>query len=214
MFTPENIKKLTNVSIVSLKTRDHRFELALFPNKFYEYQHNLERDLEKILHTDVIFKDVSKGQIAAKDTIAHEFPKMAHESVVRFILTHGVEKKSEKTRLYELNKKEREIAVVVSKKVLFEGRNLSSERAVDVMKEKGLSVCLRKDAKVQANGMIKVLLEDCRFTVKKIKVELISENRIVEMSGDEFNRFKEESERNNVKFVILQDECINEEEIC
>lgn len=62
MFLPENQKRLTNVSVVSLKKFGKRYELAVYPNKLYEYRNGMNTPLSEILHTDQIFVNVSKGK--------------------------------------------------------------------------------------------------------------------------------------------------------
>lgn len=62
MFLPENQKRLTNVSVVSLKKFGKRYELAVYPNKLYEYRNGMNTPLSEILHTDQIFASVSKGK--------------------------------------------------------------------------------------------------------------------------------------------------------
>jgi len=58
MFTPVNIKLLTNISVVRLKTKSKTFEIACYPNKVKDWRNNLETDLENVLQTNEIYTDV------------------------------------------------------------------------------------------------------------------------------------------------------------
>lgn len=63
MFLPENRKRLTNVCVVSLKKFGRRYEVAVYPNKLYEYRNGITPAITDIVHTDQIFSSVSKGKL-------------------------------------------------------------------------------------------------------------------------------------------------------
>ncbi|EPR78068.1 Shwachman-Bodian-Diamond syndrome like protein [Spraguea lophii 42_110] len=65
----EKTKKLINVSIVTLKKYNKRYELAVIPNKLLLYREN-KIELSEVLHTWTIFKDVSEGTICSKEDLA------------------------------------------------------------------------------------------------------------------------------------------------
>ena len=76
-FTPINQKRLTNVSVVKylIKTdkKRHRFEIACYPNKVIAWRQKLESRLSEVLQSDLIYKNVSKAEIASKEHLKDAF---------------------------------------------------------------------------------------------------------------------------------------------
>lgn len=212
MFTPQNIKKLTNVSIIVYKTGSKKFELALYPNKLYDYKNKLTNNLSEILHTYQIFKDVSKGQIANKKEIETVFGKKKEDEIIKFILENGVEKKSEKTRNYELEKKENEIVNIISKKLIYENKLMNIDVIKTLLRKFNCKIDMKKESKVLANEFIKAILNDDAYDVLPMKIAV--DNKIVYIKSKEFNTFKEDCEKRGVSYFIKQDDEIEEEEIC
>lgn len=131
MFTPVNVKKLTNVSVVTLKKFGKRYELAIYPNKLYEYQKGITTNLEEIVQHPTIFRNVSKGEVCSKGDL--DLFRMPKEDIIREILEKGHEQKNEATRDKEASMAEREIVDIVRWKVMKNGRFLSSEAIRDAI---------------------------------------------------------------------------------
>lgn len=212
MFTPENIKKLTNVSIVTYKTSDTKFEVAIYPNTLFDYKKGLVNK-DKILHTDTVFIDVKKGKIASQQMLKTHFKNKPKGEIIDIILNNGSEKINDKSRNLEIERKENEICAIIANKMLFKNKKLNLATAKQLLKSIEYSVDYKKSAKVQANEICKVLAlrPDCEII--KIKVQF-ENGKIVEMDGVEFATKKDEWKHNNIHFTIKYDEEVEEEEIC
>lgn len=221
MFTPENLKKLTNVTIITYKKNNYKFELAAYPNKLHDYRHNITKNYNEILHIDTIFKNVSKGEIANKKDMQAAFGTTKTENIIEEILKHGIEKKDEKTRNYEHEKKEKEIINILMKKLTYNDKYLNVNAVKDLFKKFKVSVN-RKEAKVQANEIIKIATKNGEYKriLMKIEVDRLDEElkgekiegNIIYVTGDQFVKLKEVCSSKNIKYVVLQDEQIVKEE--
>ncbi|KAM0672978.1 hypothetical protein GVAV_003553 [Gurleya vavrai] len=227
MFTPENIKKLTNVSIITYKKNNKKFELALYPNKLIEYRNNNSIPLIQILHTFTIFKDVSKGEVSNKNDLKECFKNLRNEDIIYEILQFGNERVSEKTRDYLNDKRETEFVSIVMEKVTEDGRFMNPERIKKLMKLKSFKIDAKKDVKVQANEFIKNLCEDHTFKKVAMRIEVFNDElnekykiffekdkKIIYVDGEDFFGLKNYCKDNKFRYVILQNEEIEEEEIC
>lgn len=226
MFTPENLKKLTNVSVVTHKKNNQKFELALFPNKYIEYKNNPNINLNEILHTFEIYKNVSKGELANKKDIQKVYKDMSNEDVIKEILNFGFERQDTKTRDYLNEKKEIEILNFVREKIYEDGKYMSFTKLRQVIKEKGLCIDHRKEAKVMANEIVKAIAKDKRYRKICMRIEVFDDfecafeivrednKKVVYLYGDEFVKFREFLIQNKYRYVILQNQELEEEEIC
>ncbi len=71
---PSSVKVLTNVSIVKLKVKNKKFEIACYPNKVNDYRQGLEVDIEEVLQTPEIYTNVAQGEIASRKALKQAFP--------------------------------------------------------------------------------------------------------------------------------------------
>jgi ribosome maturation protein SDO1 len=131
MFTPLNVKKLTNVSIVTLKKFGKRYELAIYPNKLYEYQKGITTNLNEILLSNTIYKNVSKGEICSKEDLK-KF-NTNNEDIIKYILDFGKEQKNEITREKETSMTEKEIIDLIKKKVMKNNKFMNYNELKDLI---------------------------------------------------------------------------------
>ena len=52
--------RLTNVAIVRLKKAGKRFEVAAYKNKVVNWRNKVETDVDEVLHTQVVYQNVTK----------------------------------------------------------------------------------------------------------------------------------------------------------
>lgn len=71
--TPTNQKLLTNVAIVRIKKGGKRFEIACYKNKVLSWRQGIEKDIDEVLQSHVVFLNVSKGQVAKKEDLVKTF---------------------------------------------------------------------------------------------------------------------------------------------
>ena len=55
-----------------------------------------------MLQIDKIYKNANKGELAKKEDLAHYFPKMSYEEIVKLILDKGEIQVSEKERNFRI----------------------------------------------------------------------------------------------------------------
>lgn len=212
MFTPENIKKLTNVSIVTYKTGDTKFELAIYPNTLFDYKKGLIKK-EVMLHTDTVFSDVKKGLIAPQSTLRTHFKKHTQDETVEYILKNGSEKINDKSRNIEIERRENEICNIVASKMLYKKKKLTHEAIKQLIKSIGYNIDYKRCAKIQANEICKAL--DSKLDCEKMKIRVQFTNGVIEeMDGTQFMMKKEEWKRDNVSYTVKYDDEVEEEEIC
>ncbi|CAD26465.1 similarity to HYPOTHETICAL PROTEINS of the UPF0023 family [Encephalitozoon cuniculi GB-M1] len=223
MFTPLNQKKLVNVSIVTLKKFGRRYELAVYPNKLYEYRNGMRTPLSEILQTDTIYRSVSKGEIARQGDL--DLFCRTHEEIVREILDCGYEQKSEATRVYEQEKTEREIVQILRNKVTRGGRHLSEASLREAIgKVHNIYV---GNSKKQSQEILSKL-EKMGFDRVGVRVSVEMSDKVAEfvkqngeihdgyvmIRSDCFPRFKDMCEKEKVRYLILRREEPEDEEIC
>lgn len=223
MFTPLNQKKLVNVSVVTLRKFGRRYELAVYPNKLYEYRNGMARSLDGILQTETVYRNVSKGEIASQADLGL-FCK-GHGEIVREILDNGYEQKSEATRAYELERTEREVVGILQSKVTRGGKHLGEaalREAIGRVHNMYIGNSKKQSqeilAKLEALGFDRVGIKVCAEMTSKV-VEFAKENGEVcdghvVIRSDCFPRFKEMCEREGVKYLIMRRDDPEDEEIC
>lgn len=224
MFLPENQKKLTNVSIVTLKRHNRKYELAVYPNKLYEYRHNPQTPLSTVLHSDCIFKSVATGEVCAEADL--ELFQMPRVEVIHCILREGHEQKAAATSQHELESIEKQIVDLVQTKVLYKGRYVPKENLLDAIR-KTWNI-KNTDAKRQVSGIIKKLEElgfdRVRFKIRIGKcLEELEELKEIEhdvtddgiiVRSDVLPDAIEALDRCGSKYVITKVDEVEEEIIC
>jgi ribosome maturation protein SDO1 len=106
--TPTNQKLLTNVAVVRMKRAGKRFEIACYKNKVLNWRNKTEKNIDEVLQTEVVFNNVSKGEVAKKDDLMKAFNTENHLEICKTILEKGDLQVSEKERhmVTELSLKE------------------------------------------------------------------------------------------------------------
>jgi len=70
---PNTQKRLTNVVVVRLQKAGYRFEIACYPNKVEEWKQKIETDIDEVLQRQVVYLNVSKGQVAKSEDLMEAF---------------------------------------------------------------------------------------------------------------------------------------------
>ncbi|ELA42523.1 uncharacterized protein VICG_00275 [Vittaforma corneae ATCC 50505] len=191
MFLPENQKKLTNVSIVALKKFDRKYEIAVYPNKLYEYRHNCKIPLSAILHSENIYRNVSTGEVCSESDLALFYSSESSDvdrgnsdkgfsdnrirnkhDIIHFILQNGHEQKHSTTYQHELSNIERQIVDLIQSKVLYNNSYVSKEHLLTFIRK--VWNIKNSDPKKQVSGIIKKL-EEIGFERVTFKVQIIDD---------------------------------------
>ncbi|KCZ79828.1 hypothetical protein H312_02769 [Anncaliia algerae PRA339] len=219
MFLPENVKKYTNVSVVSLRKYGNRYEVAIQPNKLNDYR-NKKIELDDVLLSKNIFMNVSKAEICPDDLLIM-FHKSKEEIIIE-ILNYGTEQKASKTRNAEIRQTENEIIALLQRKLLFQGKFLS----VHYLKKIVSSISIEQgNPKVQAQEIIRKLIP-LGFKKLEMRIKLSDkipnitelfdcriEGEVIFISSDDFPNFRSYCDENSVKFIILESVDIEDEVI-
>ncbi|KAM0681631.1 hypothetical protein GINT2_000144 [Glugoides intestinalis] len=223
MFLPENQKKLTNVSIVTIKRFNKRYELAVYPNKLYEYRHNSSIPLLEILHSENIFRSVISGEVCSEADL--NLFNQTHTQIIHYILQNGHEQKPAATNQYELANVEKQIVELVQSKVLYNGSYIPKDNLLVFIKR--VWVIKNSDAKKQVGGIIKKLeeigFERVRFKLKldkelalkelsKLEIEIVEDGVIVK--SDVLHDAIDLCDKNGIKYTVSRMDEVEEEEIC
>lgn len=226
MLLREKDKKLSNVSIVTLKKFGKKFEVAVCPNKLYEYRHNHTVPLATILHSDCIYKSLATGDVCPEGDIAlfssEQLPpaESFRTAVIHFILQNGHEQKPWETHQHELSNVEKQIVDLVQSKVLFNGSYVSSENLISFIRQ--VWNIKNSDPKKQVSGIIKKLeeigFERVTFRVKvdgQVDLENVTrEGEFVIVKSDILPELIEYCEGKGIRYVVARNEEAESEEIC
>ncbi|KAI6239144.1 Ribosome maturation protein SBDS [Aphelenchoides fujianensis] len=114
--TPTNVKLLTNVAIVRMKKNGKRFEIACYKNKVLNWRQRdvTRKNLDEVLQTEVVFANVSKGEVAKKDDLIKAFETDKQLDICKTILEKGDLQVSEKERKVFSDSSMKEVATMLS----------------------------------------------------------------------------------------------------
>ncbi|KAF4349077.1 hypothetical protein G4B88_029046, partial [Cannabis sativa] len=109
LVQPVGQKRLTNVVVVRLKKHGNRFEVACYKNKVLSWRSRVKKDLDKVLQSQTVYSNVSKGVLTkSKDLIAAFGTD--DQSKICELQVAGKERES------QLSSKFRDIATIVMQK--------------------------------------------------------------------------------------------------
>jgi len=171
---PSNQIKLTNVSIVRLKSHGLHFQLAAYKNKILEYRSGVETDLDEVLQIHNVFTNVSKGQVSPDDALRKAFGSKSKDEIILEILRKGEVQVSEGERKDEQARLHTEILDIVSQKIV----NPATKRPYTVsilqkaLADLNFNPTLSKSAKAQALEGIKLLVSDARFPAARARMRV------------------------------------------
>jgi ribosome maturation protein SDO1 len=174
IFTPTNQKRLTNVAVVRLKKGGKRFEIACYPNKVTSWRNKVETDISEVLQTEMVFLNVSKGQMAKVDDLRQAFGTDDQKEICLQILSKGELQVSEKERHANLESSFRDIATVVADMCV----NPDTKRPYTVtliertMRDIHFSIKPTKTTKQQALEVIKLLKESGSIKIQRAQMRL------------------------------------------
>jgi len=239
MIVREGQKKLTNVCIITLRKDKRTFELAVYPNKLFEYRNDPSVPLEEILHTNTIYKNISTGEVASEKDLevfgrsSDSGRNSASDCIIREILDQGREQKAHETSKHELESIEKQIVDMVQTKVTYNGMYVSKDILEGFIKQvwsvknqstkKQAGGVKSQNVKKQVSSIIPRLVE---LGFERIWYRVRCEKAGIQMEGvtetdghylvrsDVLPSFTDECEKMKVSYVVLPQEEQIEEEIC
>lgn len=224
MLVRERQKKLTNVCTVTLKKFNRKYEIAVYPNKLFEYRHDQTVPLTSIMHTPQIYRSVTAGDIASEQDLA--LFGLPREEIIGQILQNGHEQKAQATSQYELENAEKQIVDMVQNKVTYNGSYVQGDVLLKFIRR--VWDVRPTDVKKQMSGIIRKL-EEIGFERISYKVRCsIDEAGAAELEAhgaqfvdghvivksDVLPELVAYCDSNSIAYVIMRNEEVESEEIC
>lgn len=188
-------KQLTNVSIVTLKKLDKKYEIAVYPNKIYEYRHDNQVPLNTIIHSDIIYKNISTGDVCSEVDLSYlqkfinKKDVINRTEIIHYILMNGYEQKAHETFTHELDQIEKQIVDMVQPKVTYNNSYVSTETLLGFIKK--VWNIKNIDPKKQISGIIKKLeeigFERVSFKVKVDDLDIVDFYKNCYLDNSEIN---------------------------
>jgi ribosome maturation protein SDO1 len=174
LVQPVGQKVLTNISVIKLKRKGKRFEIAVFPNKVSSWRNGLEKDIDKVVQSHSIFVNVEQGMLAKQSEVLETLEVDDMEKALLVILEKGKMKIAEKERKIIISNLTKDIASIVASQCvnINTERPLTSSTVERAMKEIGYSVKLGKAAKAQALTVIRELKKK-NYPIARAKIRLV-----------------------------------------
>ncbi len=239
MFLPSNNKKFVNISIVTLKINGFKFELAVYPNKLYEYfNKDGNMDLNMILHSKIIYKNISRGDECSKSDLEYlqnhirdkyKIIRNVDDSseLIHFILKNGYERKPSKTKDVEQKMIENQVMDILHNKVMLNKAYLNKNVLLKIVKgmwnfnnsdsaKKQATDIIRKLEKIgfeRVSYIVTVEDADCVGCDEYEKYKTDIKNEYL-LKRDILHNFIKECDLKGIKYSILKHEEVESEEIC
>ncbi|KPM09816.1 hypothetical protein NH340_JMT01076 [Sarcoptes scabiei] len=197
--TPTNQQRLTNVAIVRMKKFGKRFEIACYKNKVVSYREKIEKDIDEVLQTPVVFVNVSKGQIAKKEDLIKCFQTDDHVKCCLEILEKGELQISEKERQHQLELMFKDIANIIADKCV----NPETKRPYPVgmieksMRQIHVSIKPNKSSKQQALEIIPQLKSVLNIERAMMKLRVLTEKKFKNKFKPFFSHLEEDNTLEN-----------------
>lgn len=172
LVQPVGQKRLTNVAVVRLKKRGIRFEIACYKNKVLSWRSGVEKDLDEVLQSHIVYSNVSKGVLAKSKDLIAAFGTDDQTKICLEILDKGELQVAGKERESQLSSQFRDIATIVMQKTF----NPETQRPYTIsmierlMREIHFAVDPHSSSKKQALEVIHELQK--HFPIKRSPMKL------------------------------------------
>ncbi|KAK9167190.1 hypothetical protein Scep_002381 [Stephania cephalantha] len=201
---PIGQKRLTNVAVVRLKKRGMRFEIACYKNKVLSWRSGVEKDLDEVLQSQIVYSNVSKGVLAKSKDLIAAFGSDDQSKICLEILAKGELQVAGKERESQLSSQFRDIATIVMQKTI----NPETQHPYTIsmierlMHEIHFAVDPNSSSKKQALEVIRELQK--HFPIKRSPMRL----RIT-LPGNQFSSLTEKLNSWNAN-IVSKDETGNQ----
>ncbi|KAI3733149.1 hypothetical protein L1987_64367 [Smallanthus sonchifolius] len=172
LVQPVGQKRLTNVAVVRLKKHGNRFEIACYKNKVLSWRSGVEKDLDEVLQSHIVYSNVAKGVLAKSKDLKAAFGMDDQTKICLEILEKGELQVAGKERESQLSNQFRDIATIVMQKTI----NPETQRPYTIsmierlMHEIHFAVDPHSSSKKQALDVIRELQK--HFPIKRSPMRL------------------------------------------
>jgi ribosome maturation protein SDO1 len=173
IFQPQTNIKLQNVSVVKLKQKGKRFEIACYKNKIGEYRNLQEKDLSNVLQIEEVFVNVSKGQVASGKDL-EVFDKLSKQEIIKRILEKGeIQLNQQERQLLQDNLMKDILHLVVSKTLNSTTKKPYTLGIIEkIVKEIGFQLNVQKNAKQQSLELMQKLIDSQLIPIERVPLRV------------------------------------------
>ena len=164
--------KLEEAVIARLGCSGHKFEILVEPNLAMDLKHGANVDFSELLATDLVYKDVGKGEKQSEHLLEETFGTCDIKEIARRIIADGTVQLTTEQKRKLKEKKEREIIDYISKNAINPQTNAPHPpaRIETAIKETGLHVDAMKSVSEQVPVIVKELKKMLPLSMEKMRV--------------------------------------------
>jgi len=163
-----------NAVIGRLVKQGVTFEILIDPNLAFDLRSGKNVNIEDMLATPEIFKDVKKGERANKEEIENAFKTLDVLKITERIVKEGQIQITTEQRNRMIEEKKKEIATIISRQSIDPKTKLPHpvQRILNAMKEAHVVIDPFRSAKEQVNGVLEKISEVIPISLERIEVAI------------------------------------------
>jgi len=145
--------------IAWMNIKGQRFEILVKPDEAFRFKEGEKIDIDEVLWTDTIYKDVRKGLKASPEALKRAFGTDDVVKIAEKILREGEIQLTEEQRRKMLEAKKRKIIAYIARNAIDPktGKPIPESRIESAMEELRIGIDLYKPAEAQAVEIVKKL---------------------------------------------------------
>ena len=145
--------------IAWMNVKGQRFEILVKPDEAFRFKEGEEIDIDEVLWTDTIYRDVRRGLKASPEALRKAFGTDDVVKIAEKILREGEIQLTEEQRRKMLEAKRRKIIAYIARNAIDPktGKPIPESRIESAMEELRIGVDLYKPAEAQAVEIVKKL---------------------------------------------------------
>ncbi|BAA80152.2 conserved hypothetical protein [Aeropyrum pernix K1] len=153
------MSKRQDYIVAWMEVRGKRFEILVRPELAFRYKEKGDVDLEDVLWTDTIYRDVRKGLKASPEEVKKAFGTSDPRRVAEKILKEGEIQLTEEQRRRLLEAKRRQIISYIARNAIdpTTGRPIPEARIEAALEEVRFPINLWRDAESQAVEAVRLI---------------------------------------------------------
>jgi len=161
--------------IARITIKGQRFEILVRPEEAFKFKEGQKVDIDEVLWTDVVYKDVRRGLRASPDTLKKHFGTTDVRAIAERILREGELQLTEEYRRKLLEAKKKQVISYIARNAIDPktGKPIPESRIEAAMEELGIGVDLFKDAEAQAVEIVRKLARIMPIRLAKALLEVV-----------------------------------------
>ena len=158
-----------------IEVKGQRFEILVRPDQAFRYREKRDVDLEEVLWTDTVYKDVRKGLKASPEALKKAFGTDDINVIAERILSEGEIQLTEEQRRKMLEAKRRAVIRYIARNAVdpVTGNPIPESRIETAMEELRIGIDLYKDPESQAVEIVRKLSRVMPIRLAKALLEVL-----------------------------------------